>query len=261
MQRLGTEGTPTKDSPSVGTEPTSKKAPSGFTFDPSISLGNILTLATIAISAFTAFRAWNQDNFLREKEQADKIRTAAAQTSAKLERWEAVSLSFFNDIQPAFVQASNTFATNYDVAATRDGLWKELDAKKQQNLEKLLDEDIETAYVGLYGYNPAMRPLLRQTMSHLNTDSETMVAALQADTQQVVLDFQGKVDGYRAGKESYQTAAMGNALRQVAYDRRQAYTQQIESELKCMQDFLASLVLKTNADLVYGRSDAPCTSP
>jgi hypothetical protein len=217
---------------------------------------------SIILSLAGFLYGWYQDIRLRETDQANKVRNAAAITSAKLERWEEVSLSFFNEIQPAFVQASKKFAENYDSVAARDYLWEEMDTKRQVIFGKLLDEDIETAYVNLYGYRPEMRPLFRNTMNRMRSYEESMFSQLHADTESIILyDFGDHADDYRSGKMNYETAQMGNALRAVAETSRSAYQQQIEDGLFCVQDFLAGLVLKSDSELVHRDFTVDCITP
>lgn len=80
-----------------------------LTFDRTIALKDILTSLSILVSIAALLFAWGQDRQIREREQADRIRAAAAETLAKVERWEELSLWFFQDIQPLYVETSEKF--------------------------------------------------------------------------------------------------------------------------------------------------------
>jgi hypothetical protein len=58
----------------------------GLNFKPDVEVGNLLTAVSVLIAALTLARAWNSDRVVRRKEQADRVRNAAARTYAKLER-------------------------------------------------------------------------------------------------------------------------------------------------------------------------------
>ena len=49
-------------------------------------------------------------------------------------------------------------ATDFDGQA-RDFLWKNLETARVDSLQRLRDEDIETAYVDLYAFSECLRPL------------------------------------------------------------------------------------------------------
>ena len=87
---------------------------SGATFDLSVDVGNILTVATISVSVIVLLMSLAKDRRIREREIADKVRGAAARTLAKLERWQELT-SYYENVRPGFEETSRMLATDFDV--------------------------------------------------------------------------------------------------------------------------------------------------
>src|SRR5205809_6148245 len=93
-----------------------------------IKIGDVLTALSILLSLIALLSALAQERALRRRDQADKIRNAAAKTLTKLERWQELNNWFFHYIEPIFVNVSEKLANEQDIVAARDFLWKELSA-------------------------------------------------------------------------------------------------------------------------------------
>jgi len=92
--------------------------------NPEITVGNILTILSIFVLVIALLIPWSKDQRIRKKDHADKVRNAAGKTLAKLERWEELSLRYYQDVQPLFVEASEKLAKGFHVVAVRDFLWR-----------------------------------------------------------------------------------------------------------------------------------------
>ena len=97
-----------------------------LTIDRTVRFGDILTTFSIIISVAAVLLVGTQDSHirqqdsdLRQREQADKVRNAAAQTLGKLERWEDLSLWMFKDVESLFVETSELLEEDYDPLSTR----------------------------------------------------------------------------------------------------------------------------------------------
>lgn len=77
-----------------------------FTLDRTIKFGEILTMVTIIVSVIALLTTLSKDRRLRISEHATKVRDAAAQTLAKLDRLEELSTSVFDEVQPLIVDVS-----------------------------------------------------------------------------------------------------------------------------------------------------------
>jgi hypothetical protein len=122
----------------------------GFELKKEVSVGDVLTSVSIVLSITALLFSWSQSRALERREQANQIRNAAAQTIAKFERWEEISTSIFDEIQPSLIEASEQLSkrnTNSDVTQSRDYLYKEIRVASSETQRRLREEQIETAYV------------------------------------------------------------------------------------------------------------------
>src|SRR5215831_16421217 len=99
-----------------------------FRLERTVKIGDLLTSLSILISLAAVLVTWSRDATLRQRQQADEIRKAAATTLAKLERWQELSSAIFQESQPVFVTVSQNLGKNHDAASARDYLWRELNS-------------------------------------------------------------------------------------------------------------------------------------
>ncbi len=203
--------------------------------NPEIKAGDILTSLSILISLIALLVAWAKDRKMRNKEQADKVRSAAARTLSKLERWRELNIWFFRAIQPSFVKTSEMLLDEFDVVAARDHLWKELNAIRLQTHEKVLDEEIEVAYVELYAYHPKVHDLFVNTLEMLKQKERVSFDDLLIATESEVMYFNDHED-------EYTTAALGNALRKKCYEQAQAFKEEVTEVIKPIHTYLYKLI-------------------
>jgi hypothetical protein len=220
-----------------------------LTLDRTIKASDILTSLTILVSVIALLVSWTRDREIRTREQADRIRVAAAKTIAKLERWEAIQLSLYSELQPTYVELSEGLVTRFDVVASRDLLWKRITALRTHIASRLLDEGVETAYVDLVAYHAPVRETFAKVMADLRAAEEEASRRLLATTEAAILAFEGK-------QGSYQTAHLGNALRAATVTVERDFRQQARGHITRVQDSLYSLLSATDAQILRRSRDA-----
>lgn len=213
-------------------------------FKKEISVGNILTIVAITITIISFGYNWNQNIQIQRKEQANKVRDAAAITLAKIERWEEISLSFYKDIQPVFVTTSEQLGANHDVIQSRDYLWRELNSARNTTQRRILDEELHIAYVGLFSYHPTVKSLFEDTLHRLSTSEEKAFTEFLIKSQDGVLSFENQ------DMDNYQSAQLGDILRFTANEAQTTFEQDIDDDLTCLTDFLTKIILKTDEELL-----------
>lgn len=215
-----------------------------MTLNPEVSVGDILTSLSIIISAIALAISWGRDRQIAVKKQADKVRNAASKTLAKLERWQELSLRLYEDVQPLFVEASEMLAKDPNNAEPpRDFLWKKLEEVRQSATLRIVDEELEVAYVDLYGYIPAIYQSFVQTVQKLKEEDETAFRDLQEATQKNVMSFADRGRGF-------QTAELGNSLRRTCAQIQDSLQTAMQDTLKPIHEFLLSVILKSDNDIL-----------
>lgn len=152
--------------------------------------------------------ALQKDRQLRRKEYADKVRHAASLVIAKLERWRELALRFSEDIQPLITDTDVKIIQEGDFVATRDFFWRGLVAARSVSSQRIVDEEIEMAYVDLYGYDPRIHDLFLSAVSQLKDLDEEYYAATLEMTQHAILKL-------AESKEPVHSAQLGNQLRGI----------------------------------------------
>lgn len=169
---------------------------------------DILTAVSVLVSACALLYAWRKNSLLRRREHADRFRRAAGSIVARLERYRALALGFFHEMQPLLTEADSVLVKEQDPVVARDFLWRGLVALRAELSRRELSEEIELAYVDLFGYDTRIHALFTEVLMRLQlTNLENYNDLLEA-TQHSTLTLPKPAEGW-------QSAALGNVLRQV----------------------------------------------
>jgi len=217
---------------------------SGFVLVKEIEIADILTFLTIIVSIVALLNVWLKEIQIRKKEKADRIRTAAARTVAKLERWKELSLWYYKDVQPLFVETSEMLKVKYDVSEARDFLWKKLSVARKDTAQRILDEEIEIAYVELYGYYPEIYDEFTSLIKKLKDLEEDAFWDFLNTTQSDVLKFK------EYPEREYYPATLGNNLRATCNKKLKSFQYTIEAEIEPINNILYNLILKSDEDIL-----------
>jgi hypothetical protein len=124
-----------------------------------ITIGSLLTAASVLISATALAYGWRKDRQLRRTMYADGIRRAAGLIAAKLERWQSLGLQFFDDVQPLLLDVERAAAHGQETMPLRYALLRGLYEHRAVVVQRIAAEQLETAYIDLYGYDPRIHEL------------------------------------------------------------------------------------------------------
>ncbi len=156
-------------------------------FNPEITVGNMITILSIFISLAALLVSWNKDRSLKRREYADRIRRTASMVTAKLERRFEISLGFFDEIQPLLAKVDIEFPKDHNIIKIRDDHWHGLVEIRAKTLQRILDEQIEIAYVDLFGYDPKIHALYLEAVNRLKLIDQNIYKQALYLTQEDVL--------------------------------------------------------------------------
>jgi hypothetical protein len=209
-------------------------------------IGDIVAIATIIISVSALLLSLQRDRNLKRKEYADKIRDAAAAVAVKLDRWVLLALSYFDTIQPVLVEVDSTLVKDSDVLAARDSLWKGIVVAHKEAWQRILDEQVEVAYVGLYGYDPKVQSLFGAA-----TDS---LKQLDGIVYNKVLQLtQGDVLELIESEQPVINAQLGNVLRDTCNYLAKEYESMMQSVVTPFRDEMLKLIGASDGQIVRKR--------
>jgi hypothetical protein len=214
----------------------------GFEFEKKLDVGNLLTSATILITLVALLNTLAKDRRGRERDFADRVRAAAATTLGKLDRWRQLSARLYEDVQPLIVDVSQKLHSELDASAARDLLWRELAVARAAAEQRIVDEDIESAYVALYPYHPSVQRRFADTMAQAKQIDDGVYFDFVKQTQQQVLMYESKPKDYRP-------AMLGNDLRLQSARASLRLRNELEQAFTPIRTFLVAVISLSDRDI------------
>lgn len=215
-------------------------------FNPVVDVGNILTSLSVLVAALALVLGTKKDRALRQREYADGIRRAAAETSALLERRKLLATRLFDEIQPLITDADIALVDSQDVLAVRDQLWRGLVQRRVEAMQRVADERIETAYFALYGYDAGVQKLFSDVAARLR--------ALESATfDEFIRASQNDVMRFKYADRPFKTAQLGNELRKTGSTARAALEASLEVTVRPLQERLVALIEAGDAAIRTGQ--------
>jgi hypothetical protein len=175
------------------------------------------------------------------------VRSAAARTLAKLERWQELALSFYVDVRPFFVDTAKMLSEKFDPPTARTFLWRNLENARLGSLQRIRQEDIETAYVDLYAFNLSAYDRFRSTIDKLKEEDERLYRRFVEKTQAEVLALEGTDPAF------YEPTALGNTLRATCEHFSSVLDRSIVSQITPLREFLAEIIAMDDQELLRYR--------
>jgi hypothetical protein len=180
-----------------------------------------------------------KDRKLRLKEYSDRVRRSAALVVARADRWKHLSLGLFQDIQVAITDADIILVDKRDVRQADDFFWRELFIAQRAIAKKLTDEQIEIAYVDLFGYDAKIHDLFSALVQRLTaTDRQVFVALLKR--------AQGDILGSYNQGGVYVSTELGNRLRVTVRESASWCSDLMEAALVEFRDEMIKIVQATD---------------
>lgn len=211
--------------------------------DKQIKIGDLLTSITLLISMISILYTLRKERILHQREQADRVRKAAAQTIAKLDRWSELSLSLFQDIDAIFVKASNELKENdFDRQSARDFLWVKLNLTRDNMIDKKLNENIETAYVDLCIYDPLVRAFFQGIFTRLKDEEEIMFNSL-------LEGIQVEIDRLNIVQDRYQTSSFLTPLKIYTDKIYEIYIYKISNIMSPINEDMLNIISRSDNEI------------
>jgi hypothetical protein len=218
--------------------------------DTTISLKEILTLLSIAVSVIALYFSWRKDRQLKIKTKADEIRSYASFTLEGIERWKEISKSLFYKCDVIFVETSELIKTSKvvpfaEIERARDFLWKNLMRIIAENNDSILEEKINTSYFKLYSYFPEIEHKFQLTLSALKETEFDMINEFVVDmTQNSVMNINSMIT------DKYHSAMLGNELRKIRNQCLIEYLKKLEEQTLGIKTILTDLMKRKDNDLI-----------
>jgi hypothetical protein len=202
-----------------------------------IKLGDFFTVISVIVALLGYLYTRSKDRELRIREQADNLRTAAALTHAKLDRYETLFLTFFYHIQPIITAADEMIVRTGSEIETRDSFWKELNVARVQLLAELSDEQIEISYAPLVGFHERLRGSVQGARQ---IDEEAFWAMLN-DCQMAILHMV---------QRQKISATLGNELRKICDQYQKKLATDLGHFLRPTRELLLQIMTSSDNEIL-----------
>jgi len=214
-----------------------------ISFEWKITLGNLLTVVSILVSAAGLAWAWHRDILTLERAQATEVRRAAAATLAKMERLGQLIDLLFADVQPTIVETSDLLAEKHDAELARDYFWKTVSAARLGQRKRVMDEQIESAYVILYSYMVEAKSMFQSAIEKLRSAEDEALDGIMDGCQKEILAYD---------PSSYKPAVLGNKCRYIVNDQRKSYFAKATAILAPLEQRLGKIVSEQDSAIIAG---------
>lgn len=211
--------------------------------DWSIKVSDLLTTATIVISVIALLLSLSKDRDAKVTEQASRVRSAAATAIAKLDRWQALQISMYQELQPTYVGLSEKLAESFNVQRVRDEFWKEVNIERTRVAQKVLDEQLGTAYSDLLSHFPAARGKFTDAFAKLSSIEAAVTDSYLGESESAILSLEGM-------QKNYTTPTLGNALRKAAASHSAELKSSSEAVIAPVREYLFSVISLPDEELV-----------
>ena len=208
-----------------------------------VKVGDVLTSLTIIVSVIALLLSFAKDRDAKVSEQANKVRSSTANALVKLDRWQGLQLSLYQELQPYYVETSEMLVSEFDVVKARDSFWKKVNIERTRVAKPILDEQLGTAYTDLLSHFPAARMKFVEVFAALSAIENEVTENFLYDCEQSILGLKGQ-------ERSYQTPTLGNALRKHALANSAALKTKSEEKISPLRAYLFSVISMDDEQIV-----------
>jgi hypothetical protein len=143
-----------------------------FTLDKKITIGELITVISIIISAVSVSISWHKEQQIQILENATKTRVEIAKSLNKINQVIQIQLSFYELIEEDIVEASRISVIGNDPYKARDYLYEKLYKHRGEILNIIAQNDWEVAYTNLLTYGIYADSLYIKTINNLKSLQE-----------------------------------------------------------------------------------------
>jgi len=211
-----------------------------FKLKKEITLGDMLTPVSVLVSAFGLWLTWHHDAGIKKQQYANEIRHSASVVTAKIERWTSLADRYFEDIQPPIIDVSETVVATHTREPANRQLFKGLMQAQATSSQRILEEQLEVAYIELYGYVPSLRQPFDGTILKIKEAEE--------NAHKQTID--GLQDELAKVLQCKDTIRIGNRLRIRANEEREKLREQIERISAPLREEMLKLINLPDDDIL-----------
>lgn len=159
-----------------------------MTFDSTLTLGNLITVASVLVSLFTLMLTLRKDRRVREREVADRARSSASEALTGLLEWRETAVAFYLSLDTLFIEASRLLLAGASRQEARDSLWKSVTDQHEKFRAKASEGDPIAKFAGMLSYDPTTYDALSRLLTALRSTERREFLEFVETTQDTMLN-------------------------------------------------------------------------
>jgi hypothetical protein len=225
-----------------------------FKFKGELTVGDLLTVCSILVASFAVLAGWSKDRDLRTHENADRIRHSAGTVVAKLERWKERSHSFYNSLLPLLTDTASNIRKKRDRIAADSFMYRGIVEAHAGTLSAIIDEEIEIAYVDLYGYDPRIKNLFATAICRLKQIDSRMLDKFYG---RAIKDLDDYLNNKQQPEKNRDPKDVDNNLRVTCNDTDLALQTKMDKVIMSVRTSISNFIRLSDEDIITRKKDIP----
>lgn len=221
---------------------------SPFIIEKRVTLGEVITIISILISAISVLITWRHEQKIQMLENATRTRIELAKTLNTVNQVTQIQLSFYDLIEEDIVEASRICIVDKENVKARDFVWERFYKHRAEIMNIISQNDWEVAYTNLLTYGISADTLYIKTIKRLKNLQENQFELLLRDFQNEILEFKPT--------SASQTAVLTDRLREIKNGFRENHRSYSEVATAELNSFCLKLISATDQFLLFS-SDKP----
>ena len=214
-----------------------------FTLDQKITIGELMTVISILVSAISVLITWRNEQNIQILENATRTRVEIAKTLNKVNQVIQIQLSFYELIEEDIVEASRIAVVEKDPTKSRDYMWEKLYKHRAEVLNIISQNEREVAYTNLLTYGISADSIYIKTIDRLKGLQETRFNI-------ILKSFAFEITNYRPTQSS-QTTELIDRLRELKKTLRDEHSEYSRAATKDFFSFCLELINETDKKLLF----------
>jgi hypothetical protein len=223
-----------------------------FTLDQKITIGELMTVISIIVSAISVLITWRDEQNIQMLENATRTRVEIAKTLNKVNQVIQIQLSFYELIEEDIVEASRIAVVEKDPVKSRDYIWEKLYKHRAEVLNIISQNEWEVAYTNLLTYGISADSIYIKSIDRLKGLQETRFNI-------ILKTFAYEITTYQPTSNS-QTSDLIDRLRELKKTLRDEHAEYSKAATKDLFAFCLELINETDKKLLFNSNSAGIAS-
>ncbi len=216
-----------------------------FTLDKTITVGELMTVLSIMVSAISVVVTWNSEQNIQVRENATRTRVEIAKTWNKVNQVIQIQLSFYELLDEDIVEASRIAVVEKEPIKARDYMWEKCFKHRAEIMNIISQNDWEVAYTNLLTYGIPADSLYIKTVKKLKAVQEHQYTFMAKAFR---FEFESQADKSKAYSA---TTLLIDQLRELKKEYQEDHQEYSKSASQDLYNFCLEQIKETDKTLLF----------